>query len=166
LLDALKIYRKSLPAKCAAPEALIFSTRTGRFDTHMIRALKRNAKKARLSPEDFWLHKFRATFATTHLRAGVDLKTVMAWMGQTTMDSIIRYLINALKLQPSPAGSHVRSARTTYESIRTEASRTSKGQRHASAEIDYAEFTVISTGTEELCVMNENPGDADVTRNK
>ncbi len=92
LLDALKIYRKSLPAKCAAPEALIFSTRTGRFDTHMIRALKRNAKKARLSPEDFWLHKFRATFATTHLRAGVDLKTVMAWMGQTTMDSIIRYL--------------------------------------------------------------------------
>jgi len=52
----------------------------------------KNARKAGLNPEDFWLHKFRATFATTHLRAGVDLKTVMAWMGQTTMDSIIRYL--------------------------------------------------------------------------
>lgn len=92
LLDALKIYQKSLPAKRADPGALVFSTKSGRFDTHMIRALKRNAKKARLNPEDFWLHKFRATFATAHLRAGVDLKTVMAWMGQTTMDSIIRYL--------------------------------------------------------------------------
>ncbi len=92
LLVALEIYRKSLPARRAAPAALVFSTRSGRPDTHMIRALKRNANKAALNPEDFWLHKFRATFATTHLRAGVDLKTVMAWMGQTTMDSIIRYL--------------------------------------------------------------------------
>ena len=92
LLEALEIYRKSLPARRAAPAALVFSTRSGRPDTHMIRALKRNANKAELNPEDFWLHKFRATFATTHLRAGVDLKTVMAWMGQTTMDSIIRYL--------------------------------------------------------------------------
>jgi integrase/recombinase XerD len=92
LLEALKIYRKSLTAKRAAPGALVFSTRSGRPDTHMIRALKRNANKAELNPEDFWLYKFRATFATTHLRAGVDLKTVMAWMGQTTMDSIIRYL--------------------------------------------------------------------------
>ena len=39
----------------------------------MLRALKRNAKKAKLNPDEFWLHKFRATFATTHLQAGVDL---------------------------------------------------------------------------------------------
>lgn len=97
LLTALEIYRKSLPAKRAVPKALVFSTRSGKPDTHMIRALKRNAKKAKLDPEDFWLHKFRATFATTHLRAGVDLQTVMAWMGQTTMDSIIRYLKPARK---------------------------------------------------------------------
>ncbi len=92
LLEALEAYRKTLPPKRAAPRALVFSTRSGKRDKHMIRALKRNANKAKLNPEDFWLHKFRATFATTHLRAGVDLKTVMAWMGQTTMDSIIRYL--------------------------------------------------------------------------
>ena len=97
LLEALEAYRKTLSAKRAAGEALVFSTRTGNCDTHMIRALKRNAKKANLNPDDFWLHKFRATFATTHLRAGVDLKTVMAWMGQTTMDSIIRYLKPARK---------------------------------------------------------------------
>jgi integrase len=97
LLQALEVYRKPLPAKRAAPDALVFSTRSGRRDTHMIRALKRNASKAKLNPDEFWLHKFRATFATTHLRAGVDLKTVMAWMGQTTMDSIVRYLKPARK---------------------------------------------------------------------
>lgn len=97
LLESLEVYRKTLSGKCAASGALVFSTRSGKCDTHMIRALKRNAAKAGLDPNDFWLHKFRATFATTHLRAGVDLKTVMAWMGQTTMDSIIRYLKPARK---------------------------------------------------------------------
>ncbi len=97
LLESLEVYRKTLSEKRAALGALVFSTRSGKCDTHMIRALKRNATKACLNPTDFWLHKFRATFATTHLRAGVDLKTVMAWMGQTTMDSIIRYLKPARK---------------------------------------------------------------------
>ena len=97
LLESLEIYRKTLSEKRAASGSLVFSTRSGKCDTHMIRALKRNATKAGLNPTDFWLHKFRATFATTHLRAGVDLKTVMAWMGQTTMDSIIRYLKPARK---------------------------------------------------------------------
>jgi integrase/recombinase XerD len=97
LLESLEVYRKTLPERRAASGALVFSTRSGKCDTHMIRALKRNATKAGLNPDDFWLHKFRATFATTHLRAGVDLKTVMAWMGQTTMDSIIRYLKPARK---------------------------------------------------------------------
>ncbi|GGG87319.1 hypothetical protein GCM10011585_34230 [Edaphobacter dinghuensis] len=58
----------------------------------MLRALKRNAGKAKLNPAEFWLHKFRATFATTHLQAGIDLRTVMTWMGQTNLESIIRYL--------------------------------------------------------------------------
>jgi integrase len=80
LLQALEVYRKSLPPKRAAGSTLVFSTKSGKPDTHMLRALKRNAAKAGMEPEDFWLHKFRATFATTHLRAGVDLKTVMAWM--------------------------------------------------------------------------------------
>jgi integrase len=97
LLGSLEAYRKTLPERRAALGALVFSTRSGKCDTHMIRALKRNARKASLNPDDFWLHKFRATFATTHLRAGVDLKTVMAWMGQTTMDSIVRYLKPARK---------------------------------------------------------------------
>jgi site-specific recombinase XerD len=71
---------------------LVFSTASGQRDTHMLRALKRNAVKAGLNPDDFWLHKFRATFATTHLQAGIDLRTVMTWIGQTNLESIIRYL--------------------------------------------------------------------------
>jgi integrase/recombinase XerD len=92
LLEILETHRRSLPAARASAQSLVFSTASGRRDTHMLRALKRNAKKAGLNPDDFWLHKFRATFATTHLQAGVDLRTVMTWMGQTNLESIIRYL--------------------------------------------------------------------------
>jgi integrase len=81
-----------LPAKRVRAEAFIFSTASGRPDTHMIRAMKRNAKKAGLNRDDFWLHKFRATFATMHLHAGVDLRTVMTWRGQTNLESVIRHL--------------------------------------------------------------------------
>lgn len=92
LLDRLENYRHSLPDKRGSDKALVFSTATGNCDTHMLRALKRNAKTSGQDPDDFWLHKFRATFATTHLQAGVDLRTVMTWMGQTNLESIIRYL--------------------------------------------------------------------------
>lgn len=92
LLDRLDDYRRTLPAKRAAAKTLIFSTASGKRDKHMLRALKRNARKSGQNPDDFWLHKFRATFATTHLQAGVDLRTVMTWMGQTNLESIIRYL--------------------------------------------------------------------------
>jgi len=92
LLDRLDNYRRTLPASRASDKALVFSTANGTRDTHMLRALKRNAKKSAQDQDAFWLHKFRATFATTHLQAGVDLRTVMTWMGQTNLESIIRYL--------------------------------------------------------------------------
>jgi site-specific recombinase XerD len=43
-------------------------------------------------PENFWLHKFRATFATWSLWAGVDLRTVQQWLGHSDMESTMRYL--------------------------------------------------------------------------
>ena len=92
LLEILEAHRRSLPSVRASAQALVFSTASGRRDTHMLRALKRNAARAGLNLEDLWLHKFRATFTTTHLQAGVDLRTVMTWMGQTNLESIIRYL--------------------------------------------------------------------------
>ncbi len=50
------------------------------------------AKRAELPEDDFWLHKFRATFATRALRSGVDLRTVQMWMGHTDLESTMRYL--------------------------------------------------------------------------
>lgn len=71
LLAILETHRRWLPAARASAQALISSTASGRRVTHMLHALKRNAKKAGLNPDDFWLHKFRATLATTHLQSGV-----------------------------------------------------------------------------------------------
>lgn len=41
--------------------------------------------------ENFWLHKFRATFATWSLWAGVDLRTVQQWLGHSDVESTMRY---------------------------------------------------------------------------
>jgi integrase/recombinase XerD len=54
--------------------------------------LKAVAEGAELNPENFWLHKFRATFATRCLWAGVDLRTVQQWLGYSDMESTMRYL--------------------------------------------------------------------------
>jgi site-specific recombinase XerD len=54
--------------------------------------LKVVAERAELDPEQFWLHKFRATFATRCLWAGVDLRTVQQWLGHVDMESTMRYL--------------------------------------------------------------------------
>jgi integrase/recombinase XerD len=41
---------------------------------------------------EWFLHKFRATFATMHLQSGVDLCTVQHWMGHKDLASTMRYL--------------------------------------------------------------------------
>lgn len=54
----------------------IFPTRNGAAKFDFLDICERIGKRAKLNPDEFWLHKFRATFATMHLRAGVDLRTV------------------------------------------------------------------------------------------
>jgi len=54
--------------------------------------LKTCAEHAKLNKDDFWLHKFRSTFATRCLWAGVDLRTVQQWLGHSDMESTMRYL--------------------------------------------------------------------------
>ena len=50
------------------------------------------AERTKLKKENFWLHKFRATFATWSLWAGVDLRTVQLWLGHSDIESTMRYL--------------------------------------------------------------------------
>lgn len=71
---------------------LLFHTNTGKPMRHMLETCKIIAERAGLDPENWWLHKFRATFATWHLQNGVDLKTVQNWMGHVDLESTMRYL--------------------------------------------------------------------------
>ena len=50
------------------------------------------ARRAGLPEPEVYLHKFRATFATRCLWAGVDLCTVQQWLGHSDMESTMRYL--------------------------------------------------------------------------
>jgi integrase/recombinase XerD len=75
--------------------AFVFPTRNGtprKHRTQLLELCKHVAERAGLDPNAFWLHKFRATFATKHLQAGVDLRTVQLWLGHKDLESTMRYL--------------------------------------------------------------------------
>lgn len=71
---------------------LVFPTRTGRPNNKHLQAMKRIAKRAKLDAAEWWLHKMRATFATWHLQAGVDIRTVQNWLGHKSVETTLRYL--------------------------------------------------------------------------
>lgn len=82
---------KAWKAKADKPCELVFSTAGCRPKLNFLDDLKAVAERAELDPEDFWLHKFRATFATRWL-ASVDLRTVQLWLGHSDIQSTMRYL--------------------------------------------------------------------------
>jgi integrase len=53
---------------------------------------KKIVKRAGMNPVDFWLHKFRDTFATWALRRGVDIRTVQHWLGHRSIGMTQKYL--------------------------------------------------------------------------
>jgi len=71
---------------------LLFPTAGCNPKLDFLDCLKAVAERAELDKDDFYLHKFRATFATRCLWAGVDLRTVQLWMGHTDLQSTMRYL--------------------------------------------------------------------------
>jgi len=71
---------------------LIFPTSGCKPKLDFLDCCKTVAKRAGLDEGNFWLHKFRATFATWLLWKQVDLRTVQSWMGHTDMDPTMRYL--------------------------------------------------------------------------
>ena len=89
-----KLVKKLKAAKAKSDKTcgLVFPTAGCRPKLDFLDALKAVAERAELIPENFWLHKFRATFATWSLWAGVDLRTVQQWLGHSDMESTMRYL--------------------------------------------------------------------------
>ncbi|MGH9522189.1 MAG: tyrosine-type recombinase/integrase [Terriglobales bacterium] len=71
---------------------LLFATSGCNVKHNFLDCLKAVATRAKLDPENFWLHKFRATYATRSLWGGVDLRTVQARLGHKDMESTMRYL--------------------------------------------------------------------------
>ncbi len=80
---------------------LVFATSGCKPKKDFLDCCKTIAKRAKLNSETFWLHKFRATFATWTLWKQVDLRTVQSYLGHSDIESTMRYL--------KPAGhDHVR----------------------------------------------------------
>ena len=83
---------KAWKSKSAKTCALVFPTAGCKPKLDFLDCLKAVAERAKLDSDNFWLHKFRATFATRCLWAGVDLRTVQQWLGHSDMESTMRYL--------------------------------------------------------------------------
>jgi integrase/recombinase XerD len=104
LLNSLRHHKAAAPAN----HSLVFATCNGQLVHNFLRQCKSIAWRAGLNCglcdtgeghcakgpycQSWFLHKFRATFATMHLRAGVDLTTVQTWMGHKDLESTMRYL--------------------------------------------------------------------------
>jgi integrase len=88
LVKSLKTWRAKADKNCS----LVFPTAGCNPKLDFLDCLKAVADRAKLGDENFWLHKFRATFATKCLWAGIDLRTVQQWLGHSDMESTMRYL--------------------------------------------------------------------------
>jgi len=113
LIDKLSEYRP----EGANLDALIFTNGAGNQDVETLEKLKAVAHRAGLNGGHcktrfgnrcsdgpycghWFLHKFRATFATKHLHDGIDLRTLQAWLGHKNLETTARYLRG---LKPSKA---------------------------------------------------------------
>ena len=88
LVKSLKVWKAKSMKACN----LVFPTAGCNPKLDFLDCLKTVADRAKLDEDNFWLHKFRATFATRCLWAGVDLRTVQQWLGHSDMESTMRYL--------------------------------------------------------------------------
>ena len=102
-LRQIKERRNALPAQ------LLFPNKRGNPNSENDTIVKRVAHRAKLNCgqcvtkhgnrcaegpycHHFFLHKFRHTFATEHLRHGVDSRTLQTWMGHRDIKSTMVYL--------------------------------------------------------------------------
>ena len=89
LVTSLKAWKAARKDKSCD---LVFATSGCNVKMNFLDDLKAVAERAKMRKEDFWLHKFRATFATRYLWKGEDLRTVQSYLGHTDLESTMRYL--------------------------------------------------------------------------
>lgn len=72
---------------------LVFPSSNGKPDYRFLHdRCKAVAKRAKLNPDEWHLHRFRDTAATRWLRAGIDVRTVQSWLGHESLDTTQKYL--------------------------------------------------------------------------
>ncbi len=79
-----------LLAKLPQRWSLVFPTRSGNPQTHLLRRLKEIAAAAEVNGAT--LHKLRHTYATRLLESGCDIVTVQRLMGHSDLDTTRQYL--------------------------------------------------------------------------
>ena len=71
---------------------LVFPSPNSKLNYRLHDRCKKVSKRAGLNPKEWHLHRFRDTAATRWLRAGVDVRTVQAWLGHESLDTTQKYL--------------------------------------------------------------------------
>jgi integrase len=101
LVEQLKVWKKTHRGR------LVLGTSNDTPNWKWLPVLKRIVRKAGLNCEHcracrefdecerWYLHKFRATYTTSLLRAGIDVRTVMKYTGHADMATVLRYLSTA-----------------------------------------------------------------------
>jgi integrase/recombinase XerD len=111
LLERLAEHKKS------AKYELVFPTRSGKVNDKFWDLCKKLAKKAGQDPEKFFIHKFRATFATTCLREGAEVKMVLGSLGHSgkVFSSTSRYLAAAERQEDQAKAASIWAKRSTLK---------------------------------------------------
>jgi integrase/recombinase XerD len=95
--------------------ALIFPNTEGKPNGHLLRIVKRVAKRAKVvgRVDD---HKFRSTAITRWLREGNTVADVMAWVGHTSLETILRYATK-VKIRQAETRKKAESAFTKFANV-------------------------------------------------
>jgi integrase len=80
----IPVCERLLAELLARPGERPFAADNGRVDGHLLRQIKKVAKKAGVSNAK--LHRFRDTFITNKIRDGEDIRTVQKWAGHTDVN--------------------------------------------------------------------------------
>jgi integrase len=87
LAAKLRAWRKKNPTTY-----LVFGTKDDTPEGNFLRAGKDAAERSGMKRSKFKLHRLRDTFATWHLRAGRDIRTVQHWLGHASIEMTQKYL--------------------------------------------------------------------------
>ena len=73
------------------PPDLVFPNGNGEPDGHLLRIVKKVAKRAGLDTDEVYCHKFRSTQITRWLQEGCSPTDIVRWVGHENLDTIMIY---------------------------------------------------------------------------